>query len=143
MKRSTFNRLGLVAATAVALPVALQAADESESSKTPKTTAPVQKLYRHAVFLKFKDDASPEAIKAVVDAFVALKGKIPAIQALEWGKNVSPENLNQGLTHAFFLTFASKESLEKDYLHHADHVAFGGILKPVLDKVLVVDYVVE
>jgi hypothetical protein len=141
MKRSTFNRLGLAAATAVALPMASQAADDS--SKTQKTTAPVQKLYRHAVFLKFKDDASPEAIKAVVDAFVALKAKIPAIQALEWGKNVSPENLNQGLTHAFFLTFASKESLEKDYLHHADHVAFGGILKPVLDKVLVVDYVVE
>lgn len=141
MKRSTFNRLGLVAATAVALPMVTQAADDS--SKTPKTTAPVQKLYRHAVFLKFKDDATPEAIKAVVDAFVALKGKIPAIQALEWGKNVSPENLNQGLTHAFFLTFASKESLEKDYLHHADHVAFGGILKPVLDKALVVDYVVE
>jgi len=103
----------------------------------------VQKPYRHVVLFKFKDDAKPEAVKAIEVAFLALKGKIPSVKSLEWGKNVSPEGLNDGLTHAFFVTFENKEALEKGYLHHPDHEAFVTILKPLLDKVVVVDYVVE
>ena len=43
--------------------------------------------YRHVVLFKFKDSATKEQIKAVEDAFVALKSKIDAIQSLEWGTN--------------------------------------------------------
>jgi len=47
----------------------------------------------------------------------------------------------QGFTHIFTLTFASKEALEKQYLHEPAHQAFVAMLGGLLEKVLVVDYV--
>ena len=88
---------------------------------------------------KFRDDATPEGIKKVEDAFRGLPAKIKEIKSLEWGTNNSPENLAQGFTHCFFVSFAS-EADRAVYLPHPDHKAFGAVLKPYLDKVLVVDY---
>ena len=97
-------------------------------------------VLRHVVLLKFKEDAKPEQIQAVVDKFRGLKKSIPEIQDLEWGTNLSPENKNEGFTHCFFLTFADAKGRDS-YLPHPAHKEFGGVLRPVLDKVLVVDYV--
>ena len=99
--------------------------------------------YRHVVLFKFKDDAPPEKVKTIVEAFKALKTKLPAVQSLEWGTNVSPENLNQGFTHIFTLSFANKEALEKGYLHEPAHKEFGAMLGGILDKALVVDFVAQ
>ena len=97
-------------------------------------------VVRHVVLLKFKDAATAEQVKAVEDKFRALKSRIPQIQDLEWGTNVSPENHAQGFTHCFFLTF--RDAAARDaYLPHPAHKEFGASLGPVLDKVLVVDYV--
>jgi hypothetical protein len=98
-----------------------------------------QKELRHVVMFKFKDGASAADIKTVEDAFRALPGKIKEIKSLEWGTNNSPENLAQGFTHCFFLSFNS-EADRAIYLPHPDHKAFGKALGPVLDKVLVLDY---
>ncbi len=96
-------------------------------------------VLRHVVLFKFKDDAKPEQVKEVEEKFRALKSQISEIKDLEWGTNVSPENLNQGFTHCFFVTFADGKARDV-YLTHAAHKEFVGVLKPVLDKVLVVDY---
>ena len=97
-------------------------------------------VVRHVVLLKFKDSASPDQVKAVEERFRALKSRIPQILDLEWGTNVSPENHAQGFTHCFFLTF--RDAATRDaYLPHPAHKEFGASLGPVLDKVLVVDYV--
>jgi len=98
-----------------------------------------QKRLRHVVLFKFKDTAKPEDIKTVVDAFRALPGKIPVVERFEFGTNVSPENLAQGFTHCFFLTFGSDADRDA-YLVHPEHKKFGELLHPYLDKVLVVDY---
>jgi hypothetical protein len=98
--------------------------------------------YRHVVLFKFKDDAPAEEVKKVEDAFVALKEKIDLIADFEWGINESPEGLDQGFTHVYFVTFKKRADLEA-YLPHPDHQAFVAILKPQLDKVLVVDYVAK
>ncbi len=97
---------------------------------------------RHVVLLKFKDTAAPEDIKKVEDAFRALPARIPAIERFEWGTNVSPENLNQGFTHCFLLTFRNEKGRD-EYLPHPAHKEFGQALRPHLDKVLVVDYIVR
>lgn len=94
---------------------------------------------RHVVLFKFKDGTTEEDIQKVVDAFTALPSKIDVIKSIEWGTNNSPEGLDQGFTHCFFLTFAS-EADRDIYLPHPDHKAFGAVLGPHLDKVLVVDY---
>ena len=97
---------------------------------------------RHVVLFKFKDSAKPEDVKKIEDAFRALPEKIPQIESFEWGTNASPEGLAQGFTHCFLLTF--KDAKARDaYLPHPAHKAFGKLLGPYLDKVLVVDYVAK
>jgi hypothetical protein len=96
-------------------------------------------MLRHVVCFKFKDGTSAEDIKKVEDAFSALPSKIKEIKSFEFGTNNSPENLNQGFTHCFLVSFES----EKDravYLPHPAHLAFVEVLKPHLDKVFVIDY---
>ena len=97
------------------------------------------KKLRHVVLFGFKSTATPEDIKRVEEAFIALPKKIKTIKDFEWGTNSSPEGLNQGLTHCFFLTLASDKDRD-DYLVHPDHKAFGAVLGPHLEKVTVVDY---
>jgi hypothetical protein len=98
-----------------------------------------QRVLRHVVMFKFKDESSDKDVQSVIDAFANLPNEISEIKDFEWGTNNSPENLNQGLTHCFTLTFYSEEDRET-YLPHPAHKAFGAILGPHLDKVTVVDY---
>src|ERR1700751_3162004 len=98
-----------------------------------------EKLLRHVVLFKFTDRTTPEQIKQVEEAFSAMPSKINFIRGFEWGTNVSPENLNQGYTHCFFLTFVSDKDRDA-YLVHSAHKEFGKILTPYLDKVTVVDF---
>lgn len=97
------------------------------------------KVLRHVVLFKFKDNANKEAITTCEQAFIELKEKISCIKSLEWGTNVSSENLSQGFTHCFLLAFDS-DSDRDAYLVHEDHKEFGRLLGPILDKVLVVDF---
>jgi hypothetical protein len=112
------------------------------ASFAQKTTAKNGKMLRHVVLFKFKESSTPEDVKTIEDAFRALPSKIKEIKGYEWGLNNSPENLNQGFTHCFFLTFNSEEG-RAAYLPHPAHKAFGALLGPHLDKVLVVDYWVK
>jgi hypothetical protein len=97
------------------------------------------KLLRHVVMFKFKSDSSPQDVKKVEDAFRYLPSKVKEIKGFEWGTNNSPEKLNQEFTHCFFVTFSSEKDRDA-YLVHPAHKDFGAVLKPHLDKVLVVDY---
>lgn len=95
---------------------------------------------RHVVHFKFKADATKEQIAKVVAEFAALKGKIPVVESLEWGTDVSPEGLGKGFTHCWIASF--KNAADRDtYLNHPDHKAFVAILKPILDEALVVDFI--
>ncbi len=96
-------------------------------------------VLRHVVLFKFKDGTTSDDIKKVEDAFGILPSKIPQITSYEWGLNNSPEGLDKGFTHCFLLTFKSEED-RAIYLPHPDHKAFGQVLTPFLDDVLVIDY---
>ncbi|QXP57672.1 Dabb family protein [Cellulophaga sp. HaHa_2_95] len=106
---------------------------------THTTSLNSTKLLRHVVLFKFKEETSNEDILKIEAAFKELPKKIKEIFGYEWGLNNSPENLNKGFTHCFFLTFKSEADREK-YLPHPDHKAFGALLTPHLEDVLVVDY---
>ena len=98
-----------------------------------------KKELKHAVFFKFKDDADPAEIKKVEEGFAALPTKIDSIKAFEWGTNNSPEQHDDGFTHCFMVTFDAEEGRDA-YLPNEDHLAFVEVLKPVLDKVRVLDF---
>ena len=104
---------------------------------TPQKT--MENELKHAVFFKFKDDASLESVKKVEEDFAALPSKIDTIKAFEWGKNNSPESHSHEFTHCFMVTFADAAGRET-YLPHSDHEAFVEVLKPSLDKVRVLDF---
>lgn len=106
----------------------------------PAAKKPNKGKLRHVVLFKFLDDTSDADIKKVEDAFRLLPSRIETIVDFEFGVNNSPEGLNDGFTHCFFVTFRD-EAGRAVYLPHAAHKAFVGVLKPHLDKVLVIDYV--
>jgi hypothetical protein len=93
----------------------------------------------HVVCFKFKTTAAPQDIKQVEQAFAALQEKIPGIESLKWGTNVSKEQRNKGFTHCFILTFKSEK--ERDlYLDHPEHKAFGTLVGPLVDDIFVIDF---
>ena len=111
-----------------------------ESTKAEDMTP--QKRLRHVVLFKFKEGTTDEDIAKVEEAFAALPSKIPQIRDFEWGINNSPDGKDKGLTHRYYLTFDSEED-RTTYLPHPDHKAFGGVVGPHVEDVLVVDYWME
>jgi hypothetical protein len=97
---------------------------------------------KHAVFLKFKDDAAPDDITKIEQVFAALPSKINAIKAFEWGTNNSPETQDDGFTHCFMVTFENEQGREI-YSPHPEHLALVDVLTPVMDKVRVLDFTVQ
>ena len=98
-----------------------------------------QPLLRHVVMFGWKEGTDTNQINRVVAAFKALPSKISLIKSFEWGTNNSPEGLNGGLTHCFFVTFTSETDRDA-YLVHPAHKEFVSLLNPAPDKVTVVDY---
>lgn len=115
-----------------------QSPNPTEAIQTKKSTP----LLRHIVLFKFKDAAVKADIEKVENAFRDLPNHISEIKDFEWGTNNSPEELEQGFTHCFFVSFENEAGREV-YLPHPKHLAFVEILKPTLDKVLVFDYLVK
>ena len=105
------------------------------STSTLLADAPV----RHVVSFKFKQGISPKSIQEIETSFADLKSKIPQIQTLEWGTNVSAENLDKGFTHMWVLTFNDGAAL-KTYLDHPAHQAFVQLLQPSLEDAFVIDF---
>jgi hypothetical protein len=112
---------------------------DNAPSKADGTTG---KQLRHVVLFKFKEGTTPAQIDEVVAAFRALKSKIDVIQDFEYGTDVSTENKADGFTHCFFVTFRDEKGRDA-YLPHPAHKEFGALVRPRLDKVLVVDYWVQ
>ena len=96
-------------------------------------------LLRHVVLFGFTPEATSEQVREVEAAFAALPDQIDAIHDFEWGTDVSVENIAQGYTHCFLVTFRSAADRDA-YLPHPAHQAFGNLVRPRLAQVLVVDY---
>lgn len=97
------------------------------------------KQLRHVVLFKFKDNSPANAIQSIEAGFRALAAQLSLVRGYEWGINNSPEGINQDFTHCFFLTFDSEED-RNAYLPHPAHQEFVQMLRPHLEKALVLDY---
>lgn len=108
---------------------------------TPASNPMIEKskTLRHVVLFKFKEGTSEEELKAIEASFAGLPAKIPEIVDFEWGTNNSPEGLDKGFTHCFFVSFSNEKGREA-YLPHPDHKAFVDLASPHIEDVLVVDY---
>jgi hypothetical protein len=135
MNHFTYSAVGCVL---LLLAMLLAVGGAADSKKDEGSGADKRQLF-HVVSLKFKPGATKEQIELVEKSFAALKEKVPGITSLNWGTNVSPEKRDKGFTHCFVLTFASDKDRDA-YLVHEDHKAFGQVLRPVMEDVMVIDF---
>jgi len=126
--------LGMVVALA-----GLMASERGTAAADGKMSPQLGKV-RHVVLFKFKEGTTAQQQKMVEDGFRELPTKIHEVVDFEWGTNISPENLAQGFTHCFLVTFNDVKGRDA-YLPHPAHQAFVKVLKPYLDKALVIDFV--
>src|SRR5687767_11314113 len=97
------------------------------------------KVLKHVVMYKFRDDCTSEQIQQVIDAFSGLPKKVDTIIGFERGTNVSQEGKSEGLTHVFVVTFRDEQGL-KTYLKHPAHDDYVKVVKDKREKVFVFDY---
>ncbi len=110
--------------------------NEAKMEKSKKN----EKLLRHLVIFKFKEESSEKDVNQLNKAFNDLAEAIPVVKDFEWGLNHSPENFHQDFTHCYLLTFNSEEDRDSIYTPHPKHQAFVASLQPHVEKVFVVDY---
>ncbi|MEM7453156.1 MAG: GDSL-type esterase/lipase family protein [Planctomycetota bacterium] len=96
-------------------------------------------VLRHVVLFQFKDDVSDDDIEVIVSEFGKLKDRIDTIKGYEHGTDISPENLSQGFTHCFMVTFED-EAGRDEYLPHPAHMEFVQLLDGKIENVCVVDF---
>jgi hypothetical protein len=135
---SKMSNYSIVAISVILLLSGALTAVHADNAPSQPQAAGAKQL-RHVVLFKFKEGTTNGQIDEVIAAFRALKGKIDVIQDFEYGTDVSVENKTQGFTHCFFVTFRDEKGRDA-YLPHPAHKAFGELVRPRLDKVLVVDY---
>ncbi|HEH9425160.1 TPA: Dabb family protein [Aeromonas sobria] len=99
-------------------------------------------MIRHILLITFKPDALPADIAAVRAAFLTIPAKVSGVTAVEWGENDSPEGRDDGFTHSVLMTFAD-EAARQRYLPHPDHDALKAIFRPVLERIIVLDYTLQ
>ena len=98
-------------------------------------------IYRHVVLFQFKDGVPEAIVQSIEAAFRAFCAELPFVKDFEWGRNSSVEDLNEGFTHCFIVTFADAQGRDA-YLPHPAHTAFcTKYLDPNLKKACVVDFV--
>lgn len=97
-------------------------------------------VYRHVVLFKFFDKTDRETVESIESAFRTLCAGLSFVKDFEWGRNSSPEKLNEGFTHCFIVTFANEKDRDT-YLPHPAHQAFcKKYLDENLEKVCVIDF---
>lgn len=98
-------------------------------------------IYRHVVLFKFLETTNENTQISIENAFRHLCANLPFVTDFEWGRNSSPENLNEGYTHCFIVSFSDAAGRDS-YLPHPLHQKFcREFLDPNLEKVCVVDFI--
>jgi hypothetical protein len=91
--------------------------------------------------LRFKPTVSDAQRTQCLAAFAQLPHHIAGITGFEQGSNISTEALNKGFDHAALITFVDAAARDA-YLPHPAHEEFVAMLRPLIDDVLVFDYLV-
>ncbi|KAF5931072.1 hypothetical protein HYC85_031945 [Camellia sinensis] len=89
--------------------------------------------FKHLVVVKFKEEV---VVDEIVKGMEKLVSEIDAVK----GQDIeSQEMLTQGFTHAFLMTFKTKEDFTA-FLGHPKHVEFSATFSTVIDKIVLLDF---
>lgn len=99
-------------------------------------------MIRHILLIAFKPGTQPAQIDAVRTAFLAIPHQVSGVTAVEWGRMTARRGRDDGFTHSVLMTFAD-EAVRQRYLPHPDHDALKAIFRPVLARIIVLDYTLQ
>lgn len=94
---------------------------------------------KHIAFFKFKAETTEAQIADAFVDLVGLKNQISGLIEFTGGPYSSPEGLNKGFTHAFTMNFID-EAARDAYLPHPHHEIVKNKLIPLLEDLIVMDY---
>ncbi|XP_051120314.1 stress-response A/B barrel domain-containing protein At5g22580-like [Andrographis paniculata] len=93
--------------------------------------------FKHLVLVKFKDGVQVEEVLKGMEKLVS---EMDTINSFFWGEDIeSQEMLRQGFTHAFLMTFSSKDDFSS-FLAHPSHLQFSSSFSAAIDKALLLDF---
>lgn len=97
-------------------------------------------MIKHIVLLKIKEGILEERVRECLEVISNLKNKIDGIVSIDFGKDNSPENKNQGYLYGFIVYFKDSESRDK-YISHPEHQkVIKEHIVPIIQDILVFDY---
>ena len=96
-------------------------------------------MIHHVVLFKFNTNATPDKIDELAKALVTLKDQIPGIFRYVWGPSVSIEPYGKGYTHAFIMTFDTKEHRDAYVPHPLHKELVKQYVDPICDDGIVFD----
>ncbi|CAH9085736.1 unnamed protein product [Cuscuta epithymum] len=93
--------------------------------------------FKHLVLVKFKEDA---AVEDILKGMEKLVSEVDIVKSFVWGKDTeSHEMLRQGLTHAFLMTFNSKDD-HTAFASHPKHLEFSASFSTAIEKAVLLDF---
>jgi hypothetical protein len=95
-------------------------------------------VIEHVVLFRWKADAAPEAISAVIEGLRGLKGQVPGVVDLSCGENFSDRA--QGFQCGLVVRLEDKTALDTYMAHPLHRAVVEERINPIRDSVLAVDY---
>ncbi|KAK1323411.1 Uncharacterized protein QJS10_CPA02g00655 [Acorus calamus] len=93
--------------------------------------------FKHLVLVKFKEGV---VVDEMLGGMAKLVTELDYVKSFEWGADmVSEETLRQGFTHAFVLTFKSKEDFAA-FSSHPKHLEFAPTFASAIENILLFDF---
>ena len=94
---------------------------------------------KHFGMFQFKAGVTDEKIAQCFDAMRAMQGKVDGLLDVACGAyDENEEQLHDGFTHGFVMSFDSRESRDA-YLPHLEHERFKEIAIPCIERATVFD----
>ena len=94
-------------------------------------------MIKHVVFMKFKDNAGEDELRAIREGLAALPRKIPEIHEYVFGRDVG--HSERSYDFALVSAFENLEDLEK-YRVHPAHQAVVEKIRNASESILAVDF---
>ena len=101
---------------------------------TPKSDKGIE----HILLLRWKEDASQEAIDNAMVEARTLKDKIPGIVDMSCGLNFSERS--KGYTHGVVMRFRNRAALDAYYPHPEHQRVVQKFINPIRADAVIVDY---
>ncbi|CAI9268388.1 unnamed protein product [Lactuca saligna] len=93
--------------------------------------------FTHLVVVKFKEEV---VVEDIIKGLEELVSQVDIVKSFVWGKDIeSMEMLRQGFTHAFMMTFGSKDDFTA-FQTHPNHMQFSATFSAAIEKIVLLDF---